>query len=86
VSTDRDEFAFTSVTALDQDNWRLVISERHTLVAQGAERVSDYQFAMRVGSVRRLSARLAQTSSEVSSASACMIAVSRLVPPTASWR
>jgi SAM-dependent methyltransferase len=47
VSTDRGELTFTSVTELDAEHRLLLISERHELVGQGEERVSDYQFVMR---------------------------------------
>src|SRR5262252_6182634 len=47
VSTDRGELTFTSVTELDAEPRLLLISERHELVGQGDERVSDYQFVMR---------------------------------------
>jgi SAM-dependent methyltransferase len=47
VSTDQGELTFTSVTALDPENRQLLISERHELIGQGAERASDYQFVMR---------------------------------------
>ena len=47
VSTDRGELTFTSVTAVDPDTRRLVISEQHALVRDGMERVSEYQFVMR---------------------------------------
>jgi SAM-dependent methyltransferase len=46
VSTARGELTFTSVTTLDRDKRQLVISERHSLVEQNSERVSDYQFVM----------------------------------------
>jgi SAM-dependent methyltransferase len=46
VSTARGELTFTSITALDRDKRQLVISERHALVEQDSERVSDYQFVM----------------------------------------
>jgi hypothetical protein len=38
---------FTSVTELDREHRLLLISERHELVGQGDQRVSDYQFVMR---------------------------------------
>jgi hypothetical protein len=38
---------FTSVTALDPEHRRLVISERHELIGQGDTRASDYRFVMR---------------------------------------
>jgi SAM-dependent methyltransferase len=47
VSTDRGELTFTSVTALDHENRLLLISERHELIEQDHERVSDYRFVMR---------------------------------------
>ena len=47
VSTDRGELTFTSFTALDPANRQLLISEKHELVSQGEERVSDYYFVMR---------------------------------------
>ena len=47
VSTDRGELTFTSVTELDVEHRRLLISERHELVGRDDERVSDYQFVMR---------------------------------------
>ncbi len=47
VSTDRGELTFTSVTALDPENRQLLISEKHELVSQGEERVSEYHFVMR---------------------------------------
>jgi len=47
VSTDRGELTFTSVTALDRENRRLLISERHELIEEDRERASDYEFVMR---------------------------------------
>jgi SAM-dependent methyltransferase len=47
VSTDRGELTYTSVTELDAERRLLLISERHELVGQSGERVSDYQFVMR---------------------------------------
>ncbi len=47
VSTDRGELTFTSVTALDPEHQRLLISEQHLLVANGEEQVADYEFVMR---------------------------------------
>jgi SAM-dependent methyltransferase len=47
VSTDRGELTFTSVTTLDPDTRRLLISERHELSREGDTRVSDYDFVMR---------------------------------------
>jgi hypothetical protein len=46
VSTSRGELTFTSVTALDPDRHRLLLTERHTLVENGEEHVSEYQFVM----------------------------------------
>lgn len=47
VSTDRGELTFTSITTLDAEHRRLLIAERHELIGQGDERVSDHQFVMR---------------------------------------
>ena len=47
VSTDRGELTYTSVTELDAERRLLLICERHALVGQSGERVSDYQFVMR---------------------------------------
>jgi SAM-dependent methyltransferase len=47
VATDRGTLTFSSVTELDPENRRLLLSERHTLVDDRQERSSDYQFVMR---------------------------------------
>jgi SAM-dependent methyltransferase len=47
VATDRGELTFTSVTTLDHECRRLLISERHELVADDSDRISEYQFVMR---------------------------------------
>jgi len=60
VSTDRGELTFTSVTELDVKRRLLLISERHELVGQGAERVSDFQFVMRCWNREELSTLLAR--------------------------
>jgi SAM-dependent methyltransferase len=59
VSTDRGELTFTSVTALDPESRQLLISERHKLVEEGAERISDYHFVMRCWEKEELNALLA---------------------------
>jgi hypothetical protein len=46
VATDRGKLTFSSVTKLDPENRRLLLSERHTLVDDRQERSSDYQFVM----------------------------------------
>jgi SAM-dependent methyltransferase len=60
VSTDRGELTFTSVTALDPENRQLLISERHELIEEGAEQISDYHFVMRCWEKEELSALLAR--------------------------
>ena len=60
VSTDRGELTFTSVTALDPENRRLLISERHEFVKEGVERISDYHFVMRCWETQELTAMLAR--------------------------
>jgi SAM-dependent methyltransferase len=47
VATDRGKLTFTSVTELDAENRRLVVSERHALSGDGEDRSSDYVFVMR---------------------------------------
>jgi SAM-dependent methyltransferase len=46
VSTDRGELTFTSVTALDPYRRRLLLAERHALVQNGKEHISEYEFVM----------------------------------------
>jgi SAM-dependent methyltransferase len=60
VSTDRGELTFTSVTALDPEHRQLLISERHELIEEGAERISDYHFVMRCWEPEELNALLAR--------------------------
>jgi len=47
VATDRGTLTFSSVTTLDPDRRRLVVTERHTLESHEGERSSDYRFIMR---------------------------------------
>jgi|RhiMetdeSRZDD1v2_1073273.scaffolds.fasta_scaffold383585_2 SAM-dependent methyltransferase len=47
VPTDRGKLTFTSVTRLDSEHQRLLISERHTLDDGREERSYDYSFVMR---------------------------------------
>lgn len=48
VPTERGTLAFSSVTELDPENRRLIVTERHSLTKDdGHERVSDYVFVMR---------------------------------------
>jgi SAM-dependent methyltransferase len=60
VSTDRGELTFTSVTALDPENRQLLISERHELIKDGGERISEYQFVMRCWEKSELNALVAR--------------------------
>jgi len=60
VDTDRGRLTFTSVTQLDRENRRLLLSERHTLVDENQERSSDYQFVMRCWTRKELESGLAQ--------------------------
>ncbi len=46
VSTERGTLTFTSVTALDVNARRLIVTERHTLDDHGVVRSADYQFVM----------------------------------------
>src|SRR4029453_7261681 len=47
VPTDRGKLTFTSVTRLDSEHQRLLISERHTLDDGREEHSYDYSFVMR---------------------------------------
>jgi SAM-dependent methyltransferase len=47
VATDRGTLTFTSITELDPENHRLIVSEQHTLADDGNERSSNYEFVMR---------------------------------------
>ena len=60
VSTDRGELTFTSITELDPEHRQLVISERHALVDEGRERISDYRFVMRCWTTNELRSTLAR--------------------------
>jgi SAM-dependent methyltransferase len=60
VDTDRGRLTFTSVTELDRQNRRLLLSERHVLVDETQERASDYQFVMRCWTREELECGLAK--------------------------
>lgn len=60
VDTNRGKLTFTSITDVDAEHHRLVVSERHSLVADGRERSSDYVFVMRCWTRGELDASLAQ--------------------------
>jgi len=47
VSTDRGELTFTSVTTIDPENRQLLTDERHELITDADERISEYHFVMR---------------------------------------
>ena len=53
------KLTFSSVTELDPENRRLLLSERHTLVDDGQELSSDYQFVMRCWTLTELQSGLA---------------------------
>jgi SAM-dependent methyltransferase len=60
VDTDRGKLTFTSVTKLDPEGRRLILSERHTLVGENQESSTDYQFVMRCWTRDELGASLAR--------------------------
>jgi SAM-dependent methyltransferase len=60
VSTNRGELTFTSVTELDPENRRLLVSERHALVDEDQERISDHRFVMRCWTRNELQTSLAR--------------------------
>jgi len=60
VATDRGPLTFTSITQLDPEKRQLLLSERHTLVANGQEHSSNYQFVMRCWTHSELQSCLAR--------------------------
>ena len=64
VETARGRLTFRSVTQLDRQRRRLLVSERHTLCRGGVERVSDYEFIMRCWTLEELQQCLAQAGFE----------------------
>lgn len=61
VATGRGTLTFTSVTELDANNRQLVLTERHTLNADGHERSSDYRFVMQCWTRDELDGHLARS-------------------------
>ena len=59
VDTDRGKLTFTSITELDRERRRLLLSERHTLVDGCQERLSEYQFVMQCWTREELESSLA---------------------------
>jgi len=60
VETPRGSLTFLSVTRVDPGTRRLLVEERHTLRAGGAERVSAYDFQMRCWTREELEARMSR--------------------------
>ena len=60
VETPRGSLTFRSVTRVDPGTRRLLVEERHTLRAGGAESVSAYDFQMRCWTREELEARMAR--------------------------
>jgi SAM-dependent methyltransferase len=60
VLTDCGRLTFTSVTEVDRENRRLVVTEQHALLTNNGERCSDYVFVMRCWSREELQALSAQ--------------------------
>jgi SAM-dependent methyltransferase len=58
VATDRGTLTFTSITELDRDGHRLLVSERHTLIDGNHERSTDFHFVMRCWTRDELDATL----------------------------
>jgi SAM-dependent methyltransferase len=58
VETERGQLTFTSMTTVDAERHRLVLSERHTLIHAGHERSSDHVFVMRCWTRAELEASL----------------------------
>jgi SAM-dependent methyltransferase len=60
VDTSQGKLTFESITQVDRDRRQLLLSERHTLIADGHERSSDYQFAMHCWTLEELENGLSQ--------------------------
>jgi SAM-dependent methyltransferase len=60
VETERGALTFHSVTRVDPGTHRLLVEERHTLRAGGAETVAAYDFQMRCWTREELETRLAR--------------------------
>ena len=60
VVSERGSLNFLSVTRVDPGTRRLLVEERHTLRAGGAERVSVYDFQMRCWTREELEARMSR--------------------------
>jgi SAM-dependent methyltransferase len=60
VDTDRGRLTFTSVTELDPEGRRLILSERHTLAGDDQESSTDSEFVMRCWTRGELQASLAR--------------------------
>ena len=58
VATDRGTLTFTSITDVDPESHRLLVSETHTLDDGAGERSRQYQFTMRCWTRRELHAAL----------------------------
>jgi SAM-dependent methyltransferase len=58
VQTPRGPLTFRTLTRLDPETRRILISEEHVLVAEGGETTARYQFAMRCWTREELAARL----------------------------
>ena len=61
VATDRGTLTFTSITALDLESHRLLLSETHTLIDEAGEHSSDYRFVMRCWTRRELESAFARS-------------------------
>lgn len=59
VATARGALTFTSITELDPNRQRLLLSETHTLVNGAGERSRDYRFVMRCWTKRELDSAFA---------------------------
>lgn len=64
VATDRGTLTFTSVTDVDRENRSLIVNERHALLTDAGERLSDYVFVMRCWTRSELQEILTQSGFE----------------------
>lgn len=61
MATARGTLTFTSVTTVNHENQRLVVSENHRLASDSGDASSDYQFVMRCWTRSELASRLARS-------------------------
>jgi 2-polyprenyl-3-methyl-5-hydroxy-6-metoxy-1,4-benzoquinol methylase len=67
VDTEHGRLEFSALTRVDPERHRLLITERHTLIADGSERSADAEFVMRCWTRQELDTALAANGFEPAS-------------------